>query len=112
MGTLICLLGALLLLFLTLSGLLLIVAPALGWRMLHKTAAFAGLSLALLCALNFVWGILLSINPLLVVLGLTAVSTVAYFVRERRLGHSKRHDGSRHAERSPVMPQQVGGGDE
>ena len=63
MGTLISLFGALLLFFLTLSGLLLIVAPALGRRMLHKTAVFAGLFIVLLVALNVLWQMVHSINP-------------------------------------------------
>jgi hypothetical protein len=80
--------------------------------MLQKTAAGTGLFFVLLCALNFVWELLRSINPLLFILGVTAVSTVAYFLRERRLGHSKRRDAPRHVERSPVMPQHMPGDDE
>ena len=103
--------GALLLLFLTLSGLLLIVAPPLGRRMLHKTAAFVGLSFVLLFALNLLWELLRSINPLLLILGLMALSPLAYFIRERRLGQSNGRTERRHSERSPVMPQHIAGDD-
>jgi hypothetical protein len=112
MGTLVSVFGALLLLFLTLSGLLLMVAPALGWRMLRKTVAFAGLSLLLLFALNFVLGILRAINPLFLILGLIVVSSLAYLIRERGLNHSKHTDSRRHNERTPVMPQQMTGDEE
>ncbi len=97
--------GSIMLLLLTLSGLLLIVAPPLGRRLLQNTVAFAALLFMLLVGLNTLWQIVRSINPLALLFGTAAVSTLAYFVRERRLGRSERREGSRHTERSPVMPQ-------
>jgi hypothetical protein len=109
MGALVSLFGCVLLLLLTLSGLLLIVAPTLGKRILQKTAAGAGLLFLLLCALNLVWQLLRSINPLLFILGVTALSTVAYFVRERLIGAPQRRDGPHPVERTPVMPRHIPG---
>jgi hypothetical protein len=111
-NTLISLFGAILLLLLTLSGLLLIVAPALGRRVLQKTATFAGMFFVLLVALNALWQMLRSLNPLLLILGVIAISTLAFFVRERRLRGHARHGGPRHAERTPVMPHHISGEDE
>jgi hypothetical protein len=99
-------------LLLTLFGLFLMVAPPLGRRILQKTAALAGLFFVFFFALNLVWNLLRSINPLLLIVGVTAVSSVSYFVRERRLRHPARSDGARHAERSPVMPDHIGREDE
>jgi hypothetical protein len=112
MGALVSLFGALLLLSLTLSGLLLIVVPPLGRRMLHKTTVFAGGFVLFLFALNVFWQMVPSINPLLLILGVAALSSLAYFVRERRLGNSRRRDGTLRSERSPVMPQHTAGDDE
>lgn len=111
-NTLTSLFGAILLLLLTLSGLCLIVAPALGRRMLQKTAGFAGLLFALLIALNIVRQVLRSLNLVLLILGVIAASTLAYFIRERRVHGHARQDGPRHAERTPVMPHHVNGEDE
>jgi uncharacterized protein YjeT (DUF2065 family) len=111
MATLVQFFGSLLSMALILAGLLLMVAPPLGRRMLQRTAAIAGLFLMFLFALNAVWGLVRSLNPIVLILGATSVSTLAYFVRERRLGHPERRDGARHAERSPVMPQHIGGED-
>jgi hypothetical protein len=112
MGTLASLFGSVLLLFLILSGLLLVVAPALGRRMLQKTALGAGLFFLLLSALSLARELIHSINPLRFILGIILVSTLAYFVRERRLVRAERHDGPRPVERLPVMPQHIRGDDE
>jgi hypothetical protein len=112
MGTFVSLFGSLLLFSLTLSGLLFIVAPPLGRRVLQKTAKFAGLFFVLLIALNTLWQLLRSLSPLLLIVGMFTVSTLAFFVRERRLHGHARHDGPRHAERTPVMPHHISGDDE
>lgn len=46
-------------------------------------------------------------NSFALLLAAALVSTLAYFIRERRLGHPAHRDEFRHAERTPVMPQYI-----
>ncbi len=108
MGVLLSLFGSALLLLLTISALLFMAAPTLGKRMLQNTTAFAGVFLVVLFALGFACQVLRSINQFLVLLGLGAVSTVAYLIRERRLKGPGGADRPRHTERTPVMPSHIG----
>jgi len=112
MGTLISLFGVVLLFLLIWAGLLLIVMPALGQRLLRRTAVFVGLFLIFLVSFNLLWGLLRSINPFALVLSVAVLSPLAYFVRERRIGAAKRHDGTHPVERTPVMPRHIPGDDQ
>jgi len=104
MAILIQIFAPLLLLALMIAGLLLIVAPRYGGRMLKKTAAFTGLFVLGIVLLN---QLLHAISPVTLVLGAAAVSGLAYFVREHRLGRRVPREGLRYAERTPVIPQHV-----
>ncbi len=112
MGIIVQLFGSLVFLTLVVAGLLLIVVPSLGWRILKKVAPLAGISLLLLTALNIVWNFLRSINPILLILGVAALSIAAYFIREYPKARLSRHDADRHGERIPVMPQHIAPEDE
>ena len=86
MDTLFSLFGVVLLFLLILSGLLLIVAPAVGQRLLRKTATFAGLFFVLIIAFNLIWGFIRSIDSIAPILAFAVLSLVAYLVREHRIG--------------------------
>jgi hypothetical protein len=109
MGTLISLFGVVLLFFLILSGLLLIVAPAVGQRLLRKTATFTGLFLVLIIAFNLIWGFIRSIDSIAPILAFAVLSLVAYLVREHRIGAGKRSERPHPVERTPVMPRHIPG---
>jgi chromate transport protein ChrA len=103
--------GSLLTLALVATGLLFIVAPSIGRRMLQYTATSAGISLIVLVILNSVLTVLSS-HPFVLVLIAVVVCTTAYVIRERRMQHPKRGEGMRHAERTPIIPTYIGGGDD
>jgi hypothetical protein len=112
MDMLVSLFGSVLVSLLILSGVLLMVAPALGGRILTKTAAFVGLFFILLFVISLVRDFLSSTSPLFLVLGFTAVSALAFWVRQRSLSSLRRRDGPHVVERSPVMPRHIPGDDQ
>jgi hypothetical protein len=63
--------------------------------------------LAFLFAVVVLDQLIRAVNSLTLLLGGALVCTLAYLVREHRLGHPIHRDGSRHAERTPVLPQYI-----
>jgi hypothetical protein len=102
MSFLFCLIGLFAACVLLMSAILYLFAPDAAPRFLKSAATTVLATLFALIALD---QLIRSLNSFTLLLGAALVSTLAYIVRERRLGRSERREGSRHTERSPVMPQ-------
>ena len=102
MRVLLCLIGILGSCVLIASAFFYLFAPEAATRFLGSTGTSV---VAVLFALVALDQLVRASNSFALLLGAALVSTLAYFVRERRLGRPARHHEFRHTERTPVMPQ-------
>ena len=109
MNFFLCLLGCLGACVLIACSFLYLFAPDAAQRLLKSVGITLGMVLFVVLALG---ELLHAVSPAALILGVTAVSTLAHFIREHRLGHHERREGPRYAERTPIMPQRVAGEDE
>lgn len=107
MTLLLCLIGLLAAGALLMTAILCLFAPAAAARFLKSAGPRLLALLALLIALITLDEVIRALNSFAMILVAATVSTLAYFVREYRLGRPAHRNASRHAERTPVMPQYI-----
>jgi uncharacterized membrane protein YccC len=86
------------------GAILYLFAPDVAPRFLKSAGTTV---LAVLFALVALDQLIRAVNSFALLLGAALACTLAYLVREHRLGHPVRRDGFRHAERTPVLPQYI-----
>lgn len=86
------------------SGFVFIFAPDVAQRLLKSLGVTLGVVLFLFLGFD---DLIHATSGVALTLVGAAVSTLAYFIRERRLGRPAHRDAPRHAERTPVMPQYI-----